>query len=321
MVELSRLDRRLVRVLRRHPRATLAELARECGTSERTSARHLRSLQANGTVRFTASLRRWGSGEALTATLDVVCEPGRMSQVAEAFAARDDIEFAAQTAGSSDVVAQLVAPDRRTLAARLAADIPRTRGVLSVRSGLLLDALLDANDWDPDGGPDTPRRARVKAGAPRPGSVRIDDKDRAIGHVLREDARMPASGIAARVALSEASVHRRLQRLIESEALVPRCEVAAEMLGYPVETRFALNVAPRYLADALRRLAGEPVIRSLQVVTGPHNVLGYAAHRDPSEISDLHHHTFAALRGVLALDVGVVLHATKRAWARLPAPL
>ncbi|MFF4779355.1 Lrp/AsnC family transcriptional regulator [Microtetraspora fusca] len=316
MNALSQLDLTLVRALRRHPRAPLKDLAAACGVSERTAGRHLDALLDRGTIRVTATLISERIGEGLVAALDVTCAPGRAAQVADELAARDDVRFAAQTVGSADVVAELTAADRATLVRSLSDDIPRIPGILSMRTAIVLETLLTANDWDP-GGPDTPWRARARRGEQPPRAPALDTTDRRIEQALRRDARLPVARLAQELGMSESGVRRRLEHLLACEALVLRCEVPADLLGYPVETRFLLNVQPRHLERALRQLAAEPVIRTLEVVTGPFNVLGYAAHRTPGEITMLFHRSLAPLAGVLATDVSVVLRATKRSWTRL----
>jgi AsnC-type helix-turn-helix domain len=95
-----------------------------------------------------------------------------------------------------------------------------------VRTSVVLVLLLTANDWDPDSPELSPWRLRVSKGLPPPAATDIDDLDRGIEQLLRQDARMPSVRMAKALHVSEATLHRRLQRLLSSEMLVLRAVVS-----------------------------------------------------------------------------------------------
>lgn len=72
----------------------------------------------------------------------------------------------------------------------------------------------------------------------------MDDKDRLIVRLLREDARMPVSELARKVGLSGPSTGDRMRRL-EANGIISRytVDMDLEALGYPLQA--IVRIKPR----------------------------------------------------------------------------
>ncbi|WP_432102195.1 Lrp/AsnC family transcriptional regulator [Streptomyces sp. bgisy091] len=314
---LSALDRTIVQLLRRSPRASLEDLATRCEVSERTVRRHIDALRENGVVHLTSSLVNERITRDVVVALNAACEPGASQEVAASLARREDIRFAAVTVGSQDVVAELVAPDRAALVTLLTRHLPAVRGVTRIEGSVVLESLIAGLDWDPDPSYVSPRRARARAGTAGPGPVAVDDMDRSLEQLLRQDCRMPVSALARTLGLSPRAVGQRMARLLDSETLVLRCEAPAALLGYPWEIRFGAEVEPRRVDDVLRHLAHDPAVSLLDVTSGRHTVVGHALYRSAADSAGLLRSTLAQVPGVRAVDLTVLLETAKRSW-RVP---
>lgn len=315
---LSSFERDLVVALQRAPRAPYATLAAELGADERTVRRAMRRLQEDGVLTYSATVSYEDTHGWLAAQLEVGCRAGMSDAVAHALAERTDTRYVAVTTGDADVVAELVAPDAGALHDLVGNELEGLDGVRSVRTQVAVRLLLSAVDWSPDGWRTAARQQAID-GVRKHVDVELDESDVAVVQALSEDVRMSVARIAQRVGLHETTVQRRLRRMTESGAIHVRADVPPAELGFPVEARFTLQLRPNGLNAALRRLAIEPTLRALYVVTGPSLVLGYSVHPSMAALEDLLDGPFAEIEGLLGCDIRVVLRAYKRNGARVPA--
>ncbi|MFD0258919.1 Lrp/AsnC family transcriptional regulator [Kitasatospora indigofera] len=315
---LDDLDHAILRALHRDPRVPFTDIAAGTGVHERTVARRLEQMTATGEVRFTAFLVPEHLGEGVTAELAVRCRPGRLHETALALARRPDTRSVEVATGALDVFAEISAPTHEHLLATIDGSIGRLDGVADIHSSVVLRLLLTASDWAPYDDEPTPVRRRLAEGQPPPAPITVDELDRRLVRLLRDDARMSTTRLARELRVGETTARRRLTRLMSSHVLHLRLAAEPGVLGYPLEARFRLAVAHRHLDAALRRLAREPAIRLLVVTTGDSNVLGYSSHRSLADLDEFTHRVLAGLDGADRAETAVLLRTYKRAWVPTP---
>ncbi|SEL88332.1 DNA-binding transcriptional regulator, Lrp family [Streptacidiphilus jiangxiensis] len=317
---LDALDHAILRALHREPRAVFSDIAAATGVHERTVARRLERMTATGEVRFTASLVPERLGEGVIAELAVRCAPGRLHETALALARRPDTRSVEVATGSLDAFAEVTAPTPEHLLAAIDGSIGRMDGVVGVHSAIVLQLLLTANDWAPYDDEPTPIRRLVAEGAPLPAPITIDDLDRELVRLLQDDARISTTRLARELNVGETTARRRLGRLLSAHVLHLRLHAEPSFLGYPVEARLRLTVAPRHLDAVLRRLAGEPAVRHLVITTGSSNLLGYSSHRSPADFETFVRRGLADVDGIVDLETALLLRHYKRAWIPTAGP-
>ena len=98
----------------------------------------------------------------------------------------------------------------------------------------------------------------------------MDEIDRKILRLLRDDARAPLKTIAAEVGLARSSVRQRIDRLEREGAILGyRAEIAREATGDGAIRAFLLLRLHRTPAtEALRGIAALPAVRRFFSVTG-----------------------------------------------------
>ncbi|WP_226487193.1 Lrp/AsnC family transcriptional regulator [Streptomyces parvulus] len=313
-------DLGILRYLARRPRASFAEVGAVVGLHERTVARRLGRLLDSGEVRFTASLTNEYLGDGMVVELAVRCAPGRLEEVARAVAARPQARSVEVATGDLQVLAEMAVADEAELIDLIDRTVGRMPGVLDIHSAVVLRLLLTAVDWAPYDPEPSPLRRLAVEGLRPPPPIAVDAVDRELVHLLGENARMPMSTLAGRLSLGESTVRRRLGRLMSSHVFHLRLFAEPAVLGYPVETRFQLEVRHGALDDALRLLAGEPSVRHLVVTTGRANVLGYASHASAAEMHDFHARAFAALPGLREVRTALLMRTYRRAGRPVGTP-
>ncbi len=116
----------------------------------------------------------------------------------------------------------------------------------------------------------------------------LDDTDRALLALLRDNARAPVADLARRLQLSRTTVQSRLARLERSGAVVGYTVVVpAEAEAALVRAHVLITLAPRQagaIEAALRRI---PEVRTLHSVSGPFDLIAIVAAASIGELDRL----------------------------------
>jgi DNA-binding Lrp family transcriptional regulator len=135
----------------------------------------------------------------------------------------------------------------------------------------------------------------------------LDDTDRALLALLRENARAPTAELARRLGISRTTVQSRLQRLERRRAVVGYTVVVPdEAEAALVRAHVLITLAPRQTAAidaALRRI---PEVRVLHSVSGPFDLIAIVAAGSIGELDALIDR-IGALDGVERTTSAIVL--------------
>lgn len=138
-------------------------------------------------------------------------------------------------------------------------------------------------------------------------SKRLDDTDRALLALLRENARIPTADLARRLKLSRTTVQSRLARL-ERERVIAGYTIAVsdEAEAALVRAHVMITLEPRKAAPievALRRI---DEVRTLHSVSGPFDLIAIVAASSIGELDRLIDR-IGALDGVERTTSAIVL--------------
>jgi Lrp/AsnC family leucine-responsive transcriptional regulator len=99
--------------------------------------------------------------------------------------------------------------------------------------------------------------------------MKMDEKDRLIVRLLREDARMPVSELSKRVGLSGPSTGDRMRRL-EANGIISRftVDLDLEALGYPLQAIVRIKPRPGNMHVVEDMIMNEPGFVDCDKVTG-----------------------------------------------------
>lgn len=135
----------------------------------------------------------------------------------------------------------------------------------------------------------------------------LDDTDRALLALLRENARLPAADLARRLGIARTTVQSRLQRLERSGAVVGYTVVVPdEAEAALVRAHVMVIAAPKQgaaITAALRRI---PEVRTLLSVSGPYDLIAVVAAGSIGELDALIDR-IGALDGVERTTSAIVL--------------
>lgn len=269
------LDRRLVAALQVSPRASWGEIGRAVGEHERTVARRLQRLIADGVVRVTAIHDDLRTGHGRPVHLHVQVRPGAADHVASALAERHDTRSVYTLTGAADIGCELVAPTRDDLHRTLSEQLTGIEGIERTQAQVVLHTFRTVAEWH---APYLTEQEVAELRPPLP-PVCLPDQDglspleQQIADLLVADGRIAFTAVAERLGLSLPTARRRLTSLIERRLLLPRAEVEPALLGLEVEAMLWLKARPHGLDRAGRQLAAHPDVRYCAATTGSHSLI------------------------------------------------
>lgn len=130
----------------------------------------------------------------------------------------------------------------------------------------------------------------------------MDDLDRKILSVLREEARTPIAEVARQVGVARATVHERLNRL-EASGIVKgaRLELDPAALGRPLRAFILVGwqaATETHQREVARRIAGLEGVARVHNVTGQRDFLVEVLGRDMDDVGRLIIERIRAIDGV-----------------------
>lgn len=155
-------------------------------------------------------------------------------------------------------------------------------------------------------------------------AYQVDDLDRQIIRILQEDGRESNVEIARLLGLSEATVRKRLDRLVSEHIIRPTVFPDLAHLGLETGTLVAFQVDLNRIGPIAERLANLPQVRSVYYTTGEYDLFIEAVF--PSNRELLHFLTveIAAIEGIRKSATFHILKRVKEQadWTlpRPPAP-
>jgi DNA-binding Lrp family transcriptional regulator len=143
----------------------------------------------------------------------------------------------------------------------------------------------------------------------------MDDLDRQLIGLLRQDSRLPVAGLAAATKVSRATVKARIDRLVADgviEAFTIR--LGTELRQAEVRAIVLIEVQGKAADHVAQRLRGVPEVRALYSTNGRWDFVAELEDRDLASFDE----TLRRLRlidGISSTETNILLNARKRASA------
>ncbi|MEV5381086.1 Lrp/AsnC family transcriptional regulator [Streptomyces nondiastaticus] len=250
--------------------------------------------------------------------LRVSCTPDASTKIADALARRPDTAWVSIASGGTELHCAFATRTTSERDALLLHKLPQTPQVVSVSAYCLLHAFEGAsNAWHipvPESQEDEEETTTPPAPAPQPRAANagLDAVDAQLMAELAKDGRATASELARATGRSPAGITRRLDHLRSTAALRLAVDFIPEHLGYQMQVRFWLRVAPGQLGTVGTALAAHPEIPFAAVTTGPSNLLANGLFRDTDELYHYLDHRIGTLPGVQSIETTPILREVKR---------
>jgi Lrp/AsnC family transcriptional regulator for asnA, asnC and gidA len=146
-MELDPVDRGIVEALQAEGRRPFTRIARDLGISEAAVRQRVARLEATGIIQVVAVTDPLTLGYQTMAMLGVSVEPSARTRVAEALRQLPEVSYLVLTAGSFDLLAEVVCEDNEHLLRFLGSSLAGVEGIRATETFVYLRLLKEAYTW------------------------------------------------------------------------------------------------------------------------------------------------------------------------------
>lgn len=143
------------------------------------------------------------------------------------------------------------------------------------------------------------------------GDIRLDDMDKAILLLLREDGRRPNADIARVVGVSQPTVRQRIDRIINGGAAYVTVRINPAAIGFPIDAVIGLRVSGRNVREVGEQLAAMESIAYVGYLIGSYDIQVEAFLRDNDHLFRFVTEEITSIDGVVSAETWMVMRTEK----------
>ena len=318
-MNISEEDLQLINALQIAPRISWSDAAGILGVHATTLAARWDRLKASGTAWSTAHLIG-DPKQMCLALVDVDCDMELRAEVTAALAAIPEVVTVEEAASNRDLMLTVITPTLANFSGHVMPQFRKIPGLTKYQTSLCTRLHSGGYAWRLNvldksqkaalqalAGPEASGPAPTgNQGAPLPQS-HLD-----LIPFLARDGRAAAADIARALARSPATVQRQLNRVLASQVLSFRCEIAQKYSGYPVACQWFANVPPGQHEAAAAELRSFRNIRLSASTTGRTNFVILMWLHSLADVMNAEQALQLRIPGIQLVESVVVLNAAKR---------
>jgi len=149
--------------------------------------------------------------------------------------------------------------------------------------------------------------------------LELDAIDAKILGLLHGDGRMTNTEVARRLGLAEATVRKRVARLLDRGVMQFQAWVDPLKVGYEVYAIIQIQASPAHIESVAESLAKFPEIAFLGVCTGDFDLFAAAVFRSNADLYDFLTRRLSAVSGINRTSTSSMIRLVKREYA-FPVP-
>jgi Lrp/AsnC family transcriptional regulator for asnA, asnC and gidA len=281
------------------------------GLSGEAVRSRFKRLTAAGIVQVTSSVNPTAVGCSMLALVAIKVS-GSARRTAGDLAALRSVDFVVCTAGSFDILVELVCRDGAELLTILDEQVRAQPEVTSC----VVHQYLSVKKYEPSSSaaPSLGSNASFERMTATPGRASLDDTDRRLIRLLQNDGRATVAELAEATHLPYTSARRRFTRLFESGVL--RTVTLTNPLLYRPRIQACIGVRTHgpvsRVVEALRTVPGVDLIVA---TTGPFDLVLEVTCTDVQELDNLVGEQLGSLAGVASTETHTYLDILKLPYA------
>jgi DNA-binding Lrp family transcriptional regulator len=318
-MELSEDDFDLINALQIAPRISWSDAAGILGVHATTLAARWERLKASGAAWTTA---HWMGDpkQMCLALVDVDCEMQLRAEVMAALAAIPEVVTVEEAASNRDLMLTVITPTLAHFSETVVPRFQEIHGLIKYRTSLCTRLHSGGYAWRLNVlGKSQQAALKALAGPEASGSAppRTPGTPLPQSHLelipfLARDGRATAADIARALGRNPATVQRQLNRVLASQMLSFRCEIAQKYSGYPVTCQWLANVPPGQHEAAAAELRTFRNIRLSASTTGRTNFVILMWLQSLADVMNAELALQQRIPGIELVESVVVLSSAKR---------
>jgi Lrp/AsnC family transcriptional regulator for asnA, asnC and gidA len=306
-VQLSELDRQLIRLLQLDGRQSFAAISRELSVPEKTIRRRVNELLESSIIQITTVADPAVLGYTVAALVGLHVDGRRgIRPLVESIVELPSVDYAVITTGRYDALVEVLCRDSAELLTVIDESFARAPGVRSAEVFPYLELHYQEPVWDA-----AQHKAENGGTEVRPP---LDAADRRIVAELSSDGRLPFGLVGERLGISESQVRKRVTRMLAEKTIRITGIANPRSLGFNVQVWAAIRVAPGHsINDLARTLTRLPSITYVVATAGRFDLFVEAVCFDSQDVMRLVDSQIRTLTGVAHTELLLCLDLYYRA--------
>lgn len=140
----------------------------------------------------------------------------------------------------------------------------------------------------------------------------MDLMDKKILNILQNDGRVPNTGIARKLNVSEAMVRKRIDKMTKAGIMRITAATDPSKIGYPLMVVIFLRVETRYIRSAADALAKMKETYSVLICSGSAEIIFRTAFKSEKDLLKFITGPLAKVKGIISFESQFVLDIVKR---------
>jgi DNA-binding Lrp family transcriptional regulator len=310
---LSPVDLAIVRALQANGRLPSNEIARALGIPDKAVRARIRDLEESGAIRIVGRPNPFHFGFTFDAVLALNVEFGALPRVGVHVTSLPEIIVSGAVLGRYDLFAFTVLRSRSELSELLGrlAEVPGIRSCetfMVLRSSKATLGRIGVDDGQ-------------NLGTFRPAStenpVVLDALDRQICAQLLQAGRISSAEIARQLGAAQATVHRKLRRLLDQDTIRVDVQPNHPVFGFEVEAVIGIRAQIDQVAQVSQKLAQHPAVIALLRVLGQYHLVAWVVVANADDLRAFLDVDLPQVQGVEAVEPLAWLEIHKRLPGRL----
>jgi Lrp/AsnC family transcriptional regulator for asnA, asnC and gidA len=312
-VQLSELDRELIRQLQLDGRQSFAAISRELAVPEKTIRRRVNELLESSVIQITTVADPAVLGYTVAALVGLNVDGRRgIRPLVESIVELPSVDYAVITTGRYDALVEVLCRDMSELLTVVDESLVRAPGVRSAEAFPYLQLHYQEPVWD--AAQHKREHGELETRPP------LDATDRRIVAELSTDGRLPFGLIGERLGVSESQVRKRVTRMTAERTIRITAIANPRSLGFNVQLWVGIRVAPGHsIHELARKLTTISSVTYVVACAGRFDIFVEAVCRDTQDVMRLVDTEIRTLSGVAHSELLLCLDLYYRAVQPLEA--
>lgn len=310
---LDELDFKILAFLQRDGRMPYTQMAKALSVSEGTIRKRVKRLEDENYVKVVGVADPFRIGLDTMVFLWIKVEREELADAMKRLVSLKQTRYVAYATGAFDLVAIAVVHSRQGLLKFLNEELGEISGIRETDTSVILGIHKQAYDWISVPEVDMPELTppAFQPNGNKVEVVKLDDIDKHVLARLQEDGRYRYQDIAEELGVTERTVRRRVESLIDSGVLRIVGVIDPFKVGMNAVALVGAKVRRQYIDEIVAQLSQLRQVRYIGVSTGSYDLIIEVVMRSNQELGDFLIDELTRVKGIIHTDTALILRICK----------